>query len=190
MRRAIVALLGTAAGTTLLVGSKAGLLEKPTPRAETQTVDSGTPSARDVAAGPEPATATATSPTAGGPSAGPDRVIEDGPAAGGAKPGSSGPAGPAGLHDGTFTGARVTVKYGDVQVQITVTSGRLTDVTPLQLPSADAHSVQINQRAAPVLRQEALTAQSAVIQAVSGATYTSKGYLTSLQAALDAAKGG
>ena len=84
----------------------------------------------------------------------------------------------------------VQTKYGPVQVRITVAGGRITDVTAPQLPSSHGESVRINQRAAPILRQEALDAQNAEIDTVSGATYTSRGYRTSLQAALDAATHG
>lgn len=89
--------------------------------------------------------------------------------------------------DGTYVGTAIRTRYGDVQVQITVAGGTVTDVSPLQLTDADGKSVSISNRAAPVLRQEALDAQSASIQSVSGATYTSEGYISSLQAALDQA---
>ncbi|TFD94839.1 FMN-binding protein [Cryobacterium lactosi] len=88
---------------------------------------------------------------------------------------------------GTFTGAAAQTRFGAVQVQITVADGTITDVAALQLTDHDQRSVQISNRAAPVLRQEVLTAQSANVQNVSGATYTSDGYLTSLQSALDQA---
>jgi uncharacterized protein with FMN-binding domain len=88
---------------------------------------------------------------------------------------------------GTFTGAAAQTQYGEVQVQITVADGEITDVTPLHLTDHDGRSVAISQQAAPILRQEALQAQSAQIQAVSGATFTSEGYTTSLQSAIDQA---
>ncbi|MFJ4296892.1 FMN-binding protein [Curtobacterium sp. NPDC089689] len=91
------------------------------------------------------------------------------------------------VKDGTFAGQTAQTQYGPVQVQITVSGGKLTDVAVLQLTNDGGRSVQISQQAAPVLRQEALQAQSAKIQAVSGATYTSEGYVTSLQSALDEA---
>ncbi|MCU1482900.1 MAG: FMN-binding protein [Subtercola sp.] len=89
--------------------------------------------------------------------------------------------------DGTYTGSSVNTRYGTVQVQITVSAGSITDVTALQLTDSDSRSVQISNRAAPVLRQEVLAAQSANVDSVSGATYTSDGYLKSLQSALDQA---
>jgi uncharacterized protein with FMN-binding domain len=95
--------------------------------------------------------------------------------------------GSASVKDGTFAGQTAQTQYGPVQVQITVSGGKLTDVTALQLTNDGGRSVQISQQAAPILRQEALHAQSAQIQAVSGATYTSQGYVTSLQSAIDQA---
>ncbi len=97
-------------------------------------------------------------------------------------------SGSSGASDsGTFTGAAAQTQYGEVQVQITVADGKITDVTPLHLTDRDGRSVAISQQAAPILRQEALQTQSAQIQAVSGATFTSGGYTTSLQSAIDQA---
>jgi uncharacterized protein with FMN-binding domain len=88
---------------------------------------------------------------------------------------------------GTFAGDTTQTQYGPVQVQITVANGKITDVTALQLTDQGGRSVQISAQAAPILRQEALQAQSAKIQSVSGATFTSEGYTTSLQSAIDKA---
>jgi len=85
----------------------------------------------------------------------------------------------------TVTGPVVDTPYGPVQVQVTVKSGKIVDVAALQTPSDQMRSQMIAQYAVPVLRQEALQAQSAQIDVVSGATYTSMGYAQSLQAALD-----
>ena len=87
----------------------------------------------------------------------------------------------------TYDGASVGTRFGTVQVQVTIQNGKITEVTPLQLTDAERKSAQISSRAAPVLRSEVLQAQSANVQTVSGATVTSEAYLTSLQAALDAA---
>jgi uncharacterized protein with FMN-binding domain len=78
-------------------------------------------------------------------------------------------------------------EYGDVQVHITVTGNRITDVRALHLTDSSRHSVRISAGAAPVLRSEALAQQSAQIDMVSGATYTSEAYQQSLQSAIDAA---
>ena len=81
----------------------------------------------------------------------------------------------------------VSTRYGPVQVRIDVSGSQITDVVAVQLTNSNRTSVQISASAAPILRQEALQAQSAQIDMVSGATYTSEGYQRSLQGALDAA---
>lgn len=88
----------------------------------------------------------------------------------------------------TGTGPDVPNRYGDVQVRVTMSGGRLVDVTALVLPTDRARSAQISEQAAPILRSEALRAQSANIDIVSGATYTSESYARSLQGAIDAAR--
>jgi len=75
-----------------------------------------------------------------------------------------------------------------MQVAIVVSGGKITDVKALQLTNQGGRSVQISNYAAPILRKEVLAAQSAKVNSVGGATYTSEGYLTSLQSALDQAK--
>jgi uncharacterized protein with FMN-binding domain len=84
----------------------------------------------------------------------------------------------------TVDGAVESNQYGNVQVRITVTGGKIVDVSAVQLPQGDPRSAQISSYAAPQLRQEALTAQSASINTVSGASYTSAGYQASLQSAI------
>ncbi|MGW3241188.1 FMN-binding protein [Streptomyces sp. NPDC001070] len=100
---------------------------------------------------------------------------------------SAAPSGPAAAGARTADGETAQTRYGPVQVRVTVQDGRLTAVTALQVPSDNPRDQQINGYAVPVLTQEALDAQSAGIDAVSGATYTSEGYITSLQSALDKA---
>ncbi|HEX8970333.1 FMN-binding protein [Oryzihumus sp.] len=87
----------------------------------------------------------------------------------------------------SVTGALVSTPYGTVQVKAVLVGTRLKDVVALKLTDSSSTSVGISGRAAPVLRQEAISAQSARIDSVSGATFTSEGYKQSLQAALDAA---
>lgn len=89
--------------------------------------------------------------------------------------------------DGTYTGASVSTRFGDVQVSVTISGGAITDVTALQLTDHDGKSVQISNRAAPILREEVLAAQSSAVSNVSGATYTTRAYLSSVQSALDQA---
>ena len=86
-----------------------------------------------------------------------------------------------------ITGAAVMTEYGPVQVRLTVRGSRIVSITNLALPFDRNRSQMISQVAGPLLRSEALTAQSARIDVVSGATYTSNGYAQSLQSALDRA---
>lgn len=83
------------------------------------------------------------------------------------------------------TGALVRTPYGDVRVAVVAKGSTITDVVAVHLTDANQHSRDISAAAAPVLRREALRAQSAKIDTISGATYTSEGYRQSLQAALD-----
>jgi uncharacterized protein with FMN-binding domain len=85
----------------------------------------------------------------------------------------------------TVTSDAVSTQYGDVQLKVTVVDGKITKIEPVQLPSNDPKSVEIAGYAEPLLRQNALAKQSADIDVVSGATYTSEGYKAALQSALD-----
>jgi uncharacterized protein with FMN-binding domain len=104
---------------------------------------------------------------------------------------SSSSSGSSGSATGTrtLTGDSVQTRYGPVQVRVTLKNGKLTDVTALTYPQENPRDQQINAYAIPQLTREALTAQSADIDTVSGATYTSDGYRQSLQSALDSASG-
>ena len=96
-------------------------------------------------------------------------------------------AGPvAGEH--TVTGGSVDTPLGPVQLKVSLDGTRITGVTVLEEPDSTPRDEQINAQAIPVLTQETLAAQNADIDAVSGATFTSDGYIGSLQSALDAAK--
>lgn len=85
----------------------------------------------------------------------------------------------------TATGTAVDTQYGAAQVRVTVKGGRITDIQALQLQGNDPRSLQISSSAEPILKQEALAKQSADIDAVSGASFTSASYTQSLQSALD-----
>ena len=87
----------------------------------------------------------------------------------------------------TVTGEAAQTRYGPVQVQITVSGGTVTSVTAVDYPQNDPRDAQINSFAIPQLNQEATAAKSTNIDIVSGATYTSQGYIQSLQSALDQA---
>jgi hypothetical protein len=123
----------------------------------------------------------------------PSTVAASGPgtASGGTGTGGTGTGGTGGGGTGgggtVYKGSVAPTRWGDVQVAITVAGGRITAVDVPVYPSANGRDRQINARALPVLTKETLAAQSADIDAVSGATVTSEGYRTSLQAALDAA---
>jgi uncharacterized protein with FMN-binding domain len=86
---------------------------------------------------------------------------------------------------GTATGDSIATRYGNAQVRVTVKDGKITAIRGLVLTGNDPRSAEISSFAEPTLEQEALTKQSADIDAVSGATFTSAGYAQSLQSALD-----
>jgi adhesin HecA-like repeat protein len=87
----------------------------------------------------------------------------------------------------TVTGPKIALTHGIVQVRVTITGGRITDAAALSLPHDNPHSWAGSSGAAVKLRAEVLANQTGKIDSVSGATYTSGGYIRSLQAALDAA---
>lgn len=121
------------------------------------------------------------------PSASPSASASASPSSAAAAPTQAAPAS-SGLADGTYTGSAANTRFGPVQVQITVSGGVVTDVQVPVYPDENGRDQQINSRALPVLVKETLAAQSADIDMVSGATYTSDGYLSSLQSALDEAR--
>jgi len=168
MRRVILAICATAVGLVLLLSFK------------THT-QSGVP-------GTSPAAALGT-PTPGSGAAG----NGTGAASASAAPAASGSAGPANSTSAnsgaakTVTGAAWPTIYGPVQVRITVTGGKVTAVAATEYPEETPRDYQINSFAIPELNSEALAAGSAKIDTVSGATYTSGGYIGSLQNALDKA---
>lgn len=94
------------------------------------------------------------------------------------------------LANGTVAGPVVQTRFGPVQVQVTIAGGKISDVTALQLPSDRQRSAEISGIVGPMLQSEALAAQSAQIDLISGATYTSDAYAQSLQSALDQAAHG
>src|SRR3954468_8904783 len=102
----------------------------------------------------------------------------------GSASGSGSSAGSSGV-SGTATGDAVATQYGDAQVRVTVKDGKIVTIEALQLQGNDPRSVQISSSAAPILQQEVLSKQTADVDAVSGATFTSASYTQSLQSALD-----
>ena len=89
-----------------------------------------------------------------------------------------------GLTDGTFDGPAVDAFYGLVQIEANVQNGKLASIKVLQFPSDRRTSIMINRQALPILRLEAIAAQSASVDIVSGATLTSEAFIESLGAAL------
>jgi uncharacterized protein with FMN-binding domain len=85
----------------------------------------------------------------------------------------------------TVTGAPYSFRWGTVQVAVTALRGDITDVEALRLPDGDRHSAYISEVVGPILREEAISSDSADVSVVSGATYTSRAYAASLQSALD-----
>jgi uncharacterized protein with FMN-binding domain len=98
------------------------------------------------------------------------------------EPAPQAPAASTTAVSGTFTGPSVNVNYGNVQVQITVVNGRITDAVAVKAPSGK--NDRYTNMAVPTLKKQTLAAQSANIKGVSGASYTSYGWFTSLQGAL------
>jgi uncharacterized protein with FMN-binding domain len=87
----------------------------------------------------------------------------------------------------TVNGTSVDTRYGPVQVQLVMVGKRIVTATAIDFPQSGGRDREINSVAVPQLQRETLAAQGAGIDTVSGATFTSEGYRTSLQAALDAA---
>lgn len=96
---------------------------------------------------------------------------------------------PAASGSTTGTGPVVATPFSVIQVRATLTKGRLTGVETIALSGDGPHTEALNARAEPILREEALKAGSADIDVVTGATYTSRSYIQSLQSAIDRARG-
>ena len=95
------------------------------------------------------------------------------------------PAKPAGGVTGSFTGSVANTRYGPVQVKITVENGKIVDAQAVQAPSGS--NDRYTQKAVPVLRQQTIAIQSANVQGVSGASFTSYGWYQSLASAISKA---
>jgi len=208
MRRAVLTLSGTVAGLAALfsfrthvpgvtpvaaASTPAGLSVSAPPRTpaassspsasasktakKTAPKASSAPTARSVTTPTAPASTPAkATPTTAPPTTAPSTKAPSSPKPTASK--STAPAAPS----GTFTGPDESTNYGPVQVQITVAAGKITAASDVQ-QSQDS----IGANAVSQLNGEVLTAQSANVQSVSGATYTSNGYIASLQAAVDQA---
>jgi uncharacterized protein with FMN-binding domain len=122
---------------------------------------------------------TATAVTTPGPSPSPSAAVSAGPEP---SPSVAVQASPGLV---TVTGDPIRIRWGTVQVAVTFSGSDIVEVEALALPDSDRHSLQISQYVEPILREEAVAADSADIDAISGATYTSRAYAASLQSALD-----
>ncbi|HEX3715191.1 MAG TPA: FMN-binding protein [Trebonia sp.] len=171
MRRIILAVCATAAALVLLLSFKS----------HTQTATAGSSPAAALGT-PVPGTGTATS---GSATSGTGPATPAASAAAGSTRGGSAANGTS----ATVTGAAWPTIYGPVQVRITVSGGKITAATATEYPTDTPRDAQINAFAIPQLNSETVAAGSAQIDTVSGATYTSQGYIGSLQNALDKAKG-
>jgi uncharacterized protein with FMN-binding domain len=165
MRRAVITLGGTVAGLAALLSFRTHPLAAQAPA----------PGRSPASAGTSPAAASGTGSSSAAPAAGQTAA---------AAPRASATAA---VTTRTVTGAVVNTQRGPMQVQVTLAGTRITKVTVLQQTDDGPESDQIDATAIPKLTSETLAAQSARIDAVSGATYTSSGYIQSLQGALDQA---
>lgn len=180
MRRGVRLLMTVATAAVLAVAFRAGTAPRTTPAGQISMVGPGSPGeasarrsrpARRDGRRSTPSTAASPRPTA-------------------TTPRPARPTSPVASRPATSVvaaGGVVDTQYGPVQVEITVRSGRIVKAHTLQHPSGDGQTDRINGYAVPQLDQEAMSAQSAQIDTVSGATFTSEGYKQSLQSALDAA---
>lgn len=100
---------------------------------------------------------------------------------------TSSPSSSGSTTSGTFTGDSVQMRYGPVQVKVTVSGGKVTAVEAVDYPMTNPRDQEINSQAIPTLNSEATSAGTSSIDMVSGATYTSDAYVQSLQSALDKA---
>jgi uncharacterized protein with FMN-binding domain len=155
--RASIALFATVVGLIMLFSFKTPDATRP------QTATTELPSPAPDAASPAPAASASTAPQSSPTTAG-NRY-----------------------KDGQFTGSDVSMRFGDVQVKLIIKGGRIVDVQTPQMPFDRPRSQEISQQAGPLLHDEVLQAQSAQIDSLSGATYTSDAYGQSLQSALDQA---
>jgi uncharacterized protein with FMN-binding domain len=166
MRRAVIVTGITIVGVASILNYKTAPLRLGVLAAVPPTPSAPTPSASPVAtpdASPSPSATTAPSPSP-----------------------SPSPSGPTAIN-GTFTGSDVPNRFGDVVVRVVISNGHISDVQAVTLPTDRAESAYISSVVGPMLRTETLQAQSANIDIISGATYTSQSYAQSLETALQQA---
>jgi uncharacterized protein with FMN-binding domain len=166
MRRALLAIFGTIAGLVGLLSFKTHTTPVATvPAAVATTVPSASPSS----AAPAPTS------TGSASSATPSPSATASPSA----------AATTAAATKTVTGDSIDTRWGPVQVKITVSNGKITSATAVDYPENNPRDEEINATAIPTLQQESIGQTTSKIDMVSGATYTSEGYIQSLQSALD-----
>jgi uncharacterized protein with FMN-binding domain len=168
MRRAPIVLTATVLGTAGV------LLFKPLPISSLEASPASSSSGGDAASSSTDSSSSSTG-TSG-----------DSSSSGSSSTGSSS-SGSSSTLSTTATGDVETDRYGNTQVKVTIKDGKITEVTVLAYNDGDPRSASISQQAIPLLRQEVLSTQTAAVDAISGATYTSNAYEASLQSALDKA---
>jgi hypothetical protein len=197
VKRALIAIAGTIAGLVALLGYKSGPVKRAEVAAQPPASPDQTAPPTTAAAAPPTSSAapTAPAPAQGGDGEGGDDGQAAPPAPATPAPATPAPATPAPTTTPapaggtrTLTGPDVPNQYGDVQVQLTLHGSKIVNVKALQMPFDRQRSYEISQQAAPLLAQEVMQAQSANIDLLSGATYTSESYAQSVQAALDQAR--
>ncbi|MFF7842989.1 FMN-binding protein [Streptomyces ossamyceticus] len=194
-RNALLAAVGTVSGIVLLIALK--------PTTDPSSARAEPVITSDTAASPAPSASSRSAAESSASSKTPERKRTPPSSTASAQPSDPASAAPAPANTGnappapnttsaapttrTVTGATAQSKYGPVQVRITLVGSRITGAAAVRSPDETPRSNDINSTAIPKLNQETLRAQSADIDTVSGATYTSEGYRQSLQSALDRA---
>jgi uncharacterized protein with FMN-binding domain len=185
MRRFITVFVATVAGLVVLLSFKTTPAKAPRAAALSTATPGQSSASTDSSAPASSAAASSAAASSAVPSATPSSATPSSATATASSASSS--------TTKTVTGSTVNVSergrsFGVVQVRLTLTNGKITAATAIQFPENDSHSAELSQFSIPTLSQEVLSSQSASIDAVSGATYTSEAYAQSVQAALDAAK--
>ena len=175
MRRAIVTGTATVSGVVLLLGLKP---HSAAPLAAKGADNKFTITQSDAAGQPSAGSSQPSSPSSSAPSTSTAPQSDT--------PSTSAAAPPAGATK-TITGDAAETRYGPVQLAVTFSGKKITQIQVLEYPTETGRDQEINSYAIPQLNQQAMSAQSANIDGVSGATYTSEGYQQSLQSAIDKA---
>ena len=166
MKRSTLVTLGTLAGVAGVLGFNPKGIDSSSmsmASVDTTSANTSTTTTTDPAAAPQATTETVTTVQTAAPAPAQTKIAAN----------------------GTITGNTVQTRWGPVQLSATVSNGQITAIDALQYPSGDGRSMQISRYSIPVLTQQALSAQSANIQGVGGATYTTRGYQKSLQSIID-----